>query len=753
MAILPKAIYRFNAIPIKIPIQFFKELDRTICKFIWNNKKPRIDKAILNNKRTSGGITIPELKQYNRAVVIQTAWYWYRDRQIDQRNRIEDPEMNPHTYGHLIFDKGAKTIQWKKDSIFSKWSWFNWRATCRRMQIDPSLSPCTKLKSKWIKDLHIKPDTLKLIEEKLGKHLEHMGTGKNFLNKTPMAYALRSRIDKWDLIKLQSFCKAKDTVVRTKRQPTDWEKIFTNPTTDRGLISKIYKELKKLDRRETNNPIKKWGSELNKEFTAEECRMAEKHLKKCSTSLVIREMQIKTTLRFHLTPVRMAKIKNSGDSRCWGGCGERGTLLHCWWDCRLVKPFWKSVWRFLRKLDIELPEDPAIPLLGIYPKDASTYKRDTCFTMFIAALFIIARNWKEPRCPSTEEWIQKMWYIYTMEYYSAIKNNRFMKFVGKWLELENIIRSELTQSQKDIHGTNWLIEIVCLIQTKGDPKWIQSVPIWDRSPWIETGKGYDQLIKIEGPQLMTSHLPMHLFSKSLFSSKAKWLVVSICFCICEALGEPLKRQVYQAPFSMHFLASKILSGFRDCIGDGSQWEGPGAAGPLCLRHRRNLKETEGINSSLHPNPVGWRAKPTERQTRLGNQKRLHSAHIQMPEENTKRHLEPWCTEAPGKSGADLLGCCRRGRDLGSTPRAHLSLGTLGEGPGAAGPLRLRHRRNLKETDRINSSLHPNPVGGRAKPTERQTRLGNQKRLHSAHIQTPEENTKRHLEPWCTEAPG
>jgi len=161
------------------------------------------------------------------------------------------------------------------------------------MQIDPYLSSCTKLKSKWIKDLHIKPDTLKLIEEKVGNNLKHMDTGEKFLNKTPMVYALRSRINKWDLIKLQSFCKAKDTVVRTKRQPTYWEKIFTNPTTDRGLISKIYKELKKLDCRETNNPIKKWGSELNKEFTAEECRMTEKHLKKCSTYLVIREMKSK----------------------------------------------------------------------------------------------------------------------------------------------------------------------------------------------------------------------------------------------------------------------------------------------------------------------------------------------------------------------------------------------------------------------------------------------------------------------------
>jgi hypothetical protein len=147
-------------------------------------------------------MTVSYLKLYYIAIVIKTVWYWYRDRQDDQYNRIEDPEIKPHTYNHLIFNKDAKDIQRKTERIFNKWCLSSLLSVCRRMKIDPYVLLCTKFKSKWIKDLNIKPDTLNLIEEKVGKSLECIGTGGNSLNTTPMTLALISRIDKWNLMKV-----------------------------------------------------------------------------------------------------------------------------------------------------------------------------------------------------------------------------------------------------------------------------------------------------------------------------------------------------------------------------------------------------------------------------------------------------------------------------------------------------------------------------------------------------------------------
>ena len=184
---------------------------------------------------------------------------------------------------------------------------------------------------------------MQLLEENIGKTLSDINYSRILYDPPPRMLEIKAKINKWDLIKIKSFCTTKENISKVKRQPSEWEKIIANEATDNQLVSKIYKQFMQLNSRKINDPIKKWAKELSRHFSKEDIQMANKHMKRCSTSLIIREMQIKTTTRYHLTPVRMAIIKKPTNNKT-GEVVEKRGLFHCCWECKLTQPLWKRVW-------------------------------------------------------------------------------------------------------------------------------------------------------------------------------------------------------------------------------------------------------------------------------------------------------------------------------------------------------------------------------------------------------------------------
>ena len=178
----------------------------------------------MRKKNGTGGINLPDFRLYYKTTVIKTLWYWHKDRKIDQWNKIECPEINPCTYGHLIFDKRGKNIEWRKHNLFNKWYWENWSTAYKRMKLEHFLTPYTKINSKWTKILNIKPETIKLREETIGKTLSNISHSRIPYDPLPRILEIKAKINKWDLIKLKNFFTMKETISKVTRQPSEREK-------------------------------------------------------------------------------------------------------------------------------------------------------------------------------------------------------------------------------------------------------------------------------------------------------------------------------------------------------------------------------------------------------------------------------------------------------------------------------------------------------------------------------------------------
>ena len=209
------------------------------------------------------------------------------------------------------------------------------------MKLEHFLTPYTKINSKWIKDLNVTPETIKLLEENTGRTLD-INQSKILYDPPPTVMEIKTKVNKWDLIKLKNFYTAKETLSKVKRQPSEWEKIITNEQLIRINFqnTQVAHTTQYQKNKHPNQKVRK------RHISKEDIQMANKHMKRCSTSLIIRGMQIKTTMRYYLKPVRMAIIKESTNNKCWRECGDMGMLLHCWLECKLIQPLWKTIRRF-----------------------------------------------------------------------------------------------------------------------------------------------------------------------------------------------------------------------------------------------------------------------------------------------------------------------------------------------------------------------------------------------------------------------
>uniref|UniRef100_A0A8D0GB58 Uncharacterized protein n=1 Tax=Sphenodon punctatus TaxID=8508 RepID=A0A8D0GB58_SPHPU len=441
MIVLPKLLYRLMAIPIQLPVSFFKMCDELLRDIVWNGKKPRFRKQVLVQLKEKGGLNVPDIKLYHTAASLAGLYDWYHEAKAPEWAYLEKELMGVKTLKDLIVDKGKVPREINLYHPFIGNLLKTWGKTKKKLGLVGDLSPFTPIDSIQIRESNLAPGIRMALKKRGVSTMEQLFLGGKFVSHQRLKSVLKEEISEFQYLQLKAMVSSPLNRESLKREPHKIEKILFKINKASGRLGRLYRELKNALYTPSVDYIMKWGRDLNTSIDQGEEKKIWSHMNKCVFSLEVREIQVKLTTRYYLTPERLKFADPEGGGLCWRGCGEVGTYMHCWWYCGRVQLFWSKVWKIVNKVAaMVVPFRPETALLGLYPNTKCMIScQNSCKIICLAAINIIARHWRSLEDLTMNELLHRIWYMHTMEDFHADLHNKKQDFETIWAPIRKAL--------------------------------------------------------------------------------------------------------------------------------------------------------------------------------------------------------------------------------------------------------------------------------------------------------------------------